>query len=77
MNTLLVYKSECSYLPTLMPVIVLQMVEEQLLPLRQVMLSVVFLCADKYLYNLILRIFMAERTNSFPQILCYFSFSVF
>jgi len=41
------YKPECSYLPTLMLLILLQRLAKQFLPLREVMLSVVFLCADK------------------------------
>jgi len=40
-------QSSMQFLPALMPVIVLHRIEEQLLRLREVMMSAVCLCADK------------------------------
>jgi len=61
------------YLPTRLPIIILQRVEEQLPPVREVMGCCV---QKKELYHPILGIFMAQKIKCFLGILCYLSFSM-
>jgi hypothetical protein len=63
------------FLPTRLPKIVLQRVEE--FPIwREIMVSAMCCVQTKDFYYLILRVCMAQTTKCFQGILCYLSSSV-
>jgi len=68
-------QSSVQYLPTGLPVIVFQRVEEKFLPVREVMVCFVCLCSDKRII-LLWVILWPKKTKYFLGILCYLSFSV-
>jgi hypothetical protein len=63
-------QSSMQCLATRLPIIILQRVEEQLPPGREVIVGAVCLCADKRIILSILEICMAQRIKCFLVILC-------
>jgi hypothetical protein len=54
------------YLPTRLPIIVLQSVEEKLPPVREVMVRAVCLCADKTIISSYSGYYYVPKNNMFP-----------
>jgi hypothetical protein len=69
-------QSSMQFVPTRLPKIVLQRVEEEFPIWREIMVSAMCPYTDKDLYHLILRVCMAQTTKCFLWILCYLSFTV-
>jgi len=70
-------QSSMQFLPTRLPLTVLQKVEEQFPSLREIMVSALCLvCRLKELCHLPLRICMAQRTKCFLWNICYLTFFV-
>jgi len=73
-------QSSMQCLPTRLPVIVLQRVEEQLSAVREVMVGAVCLCADKIILSLYSWFFCGSKDKMFswdlmqPFIFCGFRF---
>jgi len=63
-------QSSMQYLPTKLPIIILWTVEEQLPPVRILMVGAVWLCADRRIVLFILGIFMAQIIKDFFGIFC-------
>jgi len=69
-------QSSMQYLPTRLPIVILQRVEEQLPVVREVMVGAVCLCGDKRIILSILGICMAQRIKCFLGNSNYLPFSV-
>jgi hypothetical protein len=69
-------QSTMQFLPTRLPSIVLQRVEEQFPALREIMLRAMCRCADKRILSSYSGDLYGPRTKSFLGILCFLSFYV-
>jgi len=73
---IVILQSSMQYLPTRLPVIILQRVEVQLSAVREVTVGAVHLCGDKIIMMSYCRDLYGLKKKYFLWILCYLSFSV-